>query len=135
MTLEEYNDDSCTELIGHGAWIKGLSSLICVLYNNRFNVDGCSSQLLEVLENGNVLFSNSLSGISSMSDSSTPEIKNHGFEILVTTYHDIWGSLYNASGLHLGNYLFAEGTTSIKVANSGIYILKIDGTSRKILIQ
>lgn len=58
LRLEEYTDDSCSNILGNGSWIIGLSSLKGILYNNRFEVDGFGSLLLEVSDNERILYSN-----------------------------------------------------------------------------
>lgn len=72
LRLEEYTDDSCLNILGNGSRIIGLSSLKGILYNNRFEVDGFGSLLLEVSDNEKILYSNMLSGILEITDPSIP---------------------------------------------------------------
>lgn len=135
LRLEEYTDDSCLNIIGHGSWIIGLSSLNGILYNNRFEVDGFSSRLLlEVSDDEKILYSNKQSGIIEMTDTSVPNIKVDGLDIYISVNDDMCGSIYSQSGVHMGDYKFSKTPTHIKLSNRGVYILKLENTSRKILV-
>lgn len=134
LRLEEYNDDSCLNIIGHGAWIIGLSSLNGILYNNRFEVDGFGSLLLEVSDDEKILYSNKHSGIIEITDTSIPNIKVDGLDIYISVNDDMCGSIYSQSGEHIGDYKFSKTPTHIKLSNRGVYILKLENTSKKILV-
>lgn len=135
LRLEEYTDDSCLNIIGHGSWIIGLSSLNGILYNNRFEVDGFSSRLLlEVSDDEKILYSNKQSGIIEITDTSIPNIKVDGLDIYISVNDDMCGSIYSQSGVHIGDYKFSKTPTHIKLSNRGVYILKLENTSRKILV-
>lgn len=137
LRLEEYKDDSCLNIIGNGSWIIGLSSLNGILYNNRFEIDGFSSKLLiEVSDNGKILYSNMQSEILEITDTSTPNIniKVDGFDICISVNEDICGSIYSQAGMHMGDYKFSKTPTHIKLSNRGVYILKLENTSKKILV-
>lgn len=135
LLLEEYTDDSCLNIIGHGSWIIGLSSLNGILYNNRFEVDGFSSRLLlEVSDDEKILYSNKQSGIIEITDTYIPNIKVDGLDIYISVNDDMCGSIYSQSGVHIGDYKFSKTPTHIKLSNRGVYILKLENTSRKILV-
>lgn len=134
LRLEEYTDKSCLNLIGNGSWIKGLSSLNGILYNNRFGVDGFSSFLLEVSDNERVLYSNIPSGILETTDTSIPNIKVDGLDLYISVNDDICGSIFSQAGVHIGDYKFSKAPTHIKLSNRGVYILKLENTSKKILV-
>lgn len=134
LRLEEYTDDSCLNIIGNGSWIIGLSSLNGILYNNRFEVDGFSSRLLDISDNERILYSNIQSGILEITDTSILNIKIDGLDISISVNDDICGSIYSQSGVHLGDYKFNKTPTYIKLSNRGIYILKLGNTSKKILV-
>lgn len=134
LRLEEYTDNSCLNIIGNGSWIIGLSSLNGILYNNRFEVDGFSSFLLEVSDNERILYSNIPSGILEITDTSIPNIKVDGLDIYISVNDDICGSIYSQAGVHIGDYKFSKTPTHIKLSNRGIYILKFENTSKKILV-
>lgn len=134
LRLEEYTDKSCLNLIGNGSWIKGLSSLNGILYNNRFGVDGFSSFLLEVSDNERVLYSNIPSGILETTDTSIPNIKVDGLNLYISVNDDICGSIFSQAGVHIGDYKFSKAPTHIKLSNRGVYILKLENTSKKILV-
>lgn len=134
LRLEEYTDKSCLNLIGNGSWIKGLSSLNGILYNNRFGVDGFSSFLLEVSDNERVLYSNIPSGILETTDTSIPNIKVDGLDLYISVNDDICGSIFSQAGVHIGDYKFSKALTHIKLSNRGVYILKLENTSKKILV-
>lgn len=134
LRLEEYKDDSCLNLLGNGSWIIGLSSLNGILYNNLFEADGISSLLLEVSDNERILYSNTPSGISERTDTSIPNIKVNGLDIYISVNDDICGSIYSQAGVHIGDYKFSKTPTHIKLSNRGVYILKLENTSKKILV-
>lgn len=134
LQLEEYTDNSCLNLIGYGSWIRGLSSLNGILYNNRFEVDGFSSSLLEVSDNERILYSDIPSGVLEITDTSIPNIKVDGLDIYISVNDDICGSIYSQAGVHIGNYKFSKTPTHIKLSNRGVYILKLENTSKKILV-
>jgi len=134
LRLEEYTDDSCLNIIGNGSWIIGLSSLNGILYNNRFEVDGFGSLLLEVSDNESILYSNMQSGILEITDTSIPNIKVDGLDIYISVDDDICGSIYSQAGVHIGDYKFSKTPTHIKLSNKGVYILKLENTSKKILV-
>lgn len=134
LSLEEYNDDSCSNIIGTGFWIKGLSSLNGILYNNRFGVDGFGSKLLDVSDSDRIIYSNKQSGILEITDSSIPNIRVDGLNIYVSVNDEICGSLYSISGEHIGNYKFGKTPAHITLPDRGIYILQIGNVSKKISI-
>lgn len=134
MLLEEYRDDSCSELLGTGSWIKGLSSLNGILYNNRFDVDGFCSKLLDVSVGGGILYSNRESGTKEMIEPPIPEITIDGLDIHITVNTEICGALYSMSGIKIGNYKFSRSPVVIKLSDSGIYILRIGNNSKKIFV-
>lgn len=134
LRLEEYKDDTCLNIIGHGSWIKGLSSLNGILYNNRFEVDGFGSLLLEVSDDEQILYSNKQSGIIEITDTSIPNIKVDGLDIYISVNNDMCGSIYSQSGEHIGDYKLSKTPTHIKLSNRGVYILKLENTSKKILV-
>lgn len=134
LLLEEYEDDTCSFMIGNGSWIKGLSSLNGFLYNNRFGVDGRVSKLLDVSDNGKILFSNTQTGVLEITDPSITNIKVNGLDIYISVNDDICGSLYSQDGMHMGNYKFSKTPTHIRLSNKGVYILKTGNTSRKIFV-
>lgn len=136
LTMEEFTDNSCSELIGHGTWIKGLSSLNGILYNNRFEMDGVRTKILsKVLDKGKIIFSNKSSGIIDISDCPNFNININGREILIDSNKAISGSIYSISGIHVGNYQFHNTPISIIVPNTGVYILNAGSISRKLLIN
>ena len=134
LQLEEYKDESCLNIIGHGSWIIGLSSLNGFLYNNRFEVDGFGSLLLDVSEDEKILYSNKHSGIIEITDTSIPNIKVDGLDIYISVNDDMCGSIYSQTGEHIGDYKFSKTPTHIKLSNRGVYILKLENTSKKILV-
>ena len=134
LRLEEYKDDSCLRILGHGSWIIGLSSLNGILYNNRFEVDGFGSVLLEVSDDEKILYSNKQSGIIEITDTSIPNIKVDGLDIYISVNNDMCGSIYSQSGEHIGDYKLSKTPTHIKLSNRGVYILKLENTSKKILV-
>lgn len=134
MTLEEYIDETCSVHLGHGIWLKGLSSLKGVLRNIGFNLDGIGSELLEVYENGQIIYSNNSSSVLEITDSATFDVKTDGLDIIVTAKSEIGGSLYSSTGIHLGDYRFNREWTRIRVPARGLYILKLGNVVEKILI-
>ena len=134
LRLEEYEDDSCLNFLGNGSWIIGLSSLNGILYNNRFEVDGFSSKLLDVSDYEKILYSNSHSGILEITDTSNLNIKIDGLDISISVNDEICGSLYSQAGVLIGDYKFHKSPTLIKLPNRGVYILKLKNTAIKILV-
>ncbi|MDE5652065.1 MAG: hypothetical protein K2I48_01195, partial [Muribaculaceae bacterium] len=124
LRLEEYTDDSCTTMIGNGSWIRGLSSVNGVLYNNRFEDDGFGSVLLDVRDNERIIYSNSQSGILETTDIASVEVKIDGLEISISVDDDVYGCIYSQTGLNIGEFRFSKTPTCIKLSNRGIYILR-----------
>lgn len=136
LTLEEFTNDSCSDSIGHGTWIKGLSSLNGILYNNRFEMDGVKSNiLLEVLDKNKTIFSNKSSGIIDIYNCPTLSINIKDRELLIVSNLEINGSIFSISGIYVGNYQFNEVPTSINITVPGVYILKYGTVSKIILIN
>lgn len=133
LRLEEYTDDSCLNILGDGSWIIGLSSFNGILYNNRFDVDGGGSILLDVSDNGRIIYSHQ-SGILETTDTPNLNIKIEGLNITVSANDDICGSIYSHTGVHMGDYKFSNTPTHIRLSTGGIYILKLDNISKKILV-
>ncbi|MDE6331126.1 MAG: hypothetical protein K2L80_00835 [Muribaculaceae bacterium] len=134
LRLDEYTDNSCSNLIGNGLWISGLSSLNGILYNNRFGVDGFGSKLLDVSLNERILYASSQSGISEITDSSEPNVRVDGLDIYISVNDDTYGTIYSQSGMHIGNYKFSKTPTHIRLSDKGVYILKLENSSLKLLV-
>lgn len=134
LLLEEYADDSCSNIIGRGSWIKGLSSLNGFLYNNRFEVDGFSSRLLDVSDNERILYTDKQSCILETTGHSIPDIKIDGLDVYISVDDEICGSLYFISGELIGKYKFSQIPAHIVLPDRGIYVLQVGKVSRKIMI-
>ena len=134
LQLEEYQDASCSKLIGNGTWIKGISSLNGVLYNNRFGVDGVNSLLLDVSDNNKIIYSHQQTAISELTDTLIPNIRIQGLDVYISVDGNIKGSLYAQNGVHLGNYMFNQTPTHVKLSSKGVYVLQLENKSVKILV-
>lgn len=134
LRLEEYNDASCTNIIGTGSWIKGVSSLNGVLYNNHFGVDGVNRLLLDVSDNHKIIYSNNRTGISETTDTPIPNIRIQDLDVYISVNGNISGSLYSQTGIQIGNYIFNQTPTHIKLSHKGVYILQLGNNAIKILV-
>lgn len=138
MELEEYEDETCIEPCGERNqenWIKGLSSMRGVLWNNRFDVLGGYGALLEVFDNETLIYLRGSVGVEGTTVDAIPEIKIDGCSVSVTTNVDSCGSLFSQSGQHIADHKFSETPTIINVPDSGIYIFKIGNFTKKIFIR
>ncbi|MCM1320207.1 MAG: hypothetical protein NC217_07490 [Muribaculaceae bacterium] len=134
MILEEYSDESCIQLLGNGIWLKGLSSLNGVLDNNYFGADGRSSKLIGIYNNDEPIYATNVSSIPEVTNSDTVNLKIDGCCLTVFTDKSVKGSIYSPSGIHIGDLVFDNQASSIQLPGSGIYILNIDGTTKKIYV-
>ena len=137
MSMEEYRDDSCSDILGKGTWLKGLSSLNGILYNNCFGIDGLGATLLlDVSDNEKNIYPNNSTGIVQARETLDPNfnIKIDGSNIEIFTSHETIGSLYDQSGVLIGEYRFSKTPTKITLPSKGIYILKSGNVSQKILV-
>ncbi|MDE6692346.1 MAG: hypothetical protein K2K05_03075, partial [Muribaculaceae bacterium] len=134
MALEELSDDTGSVMYGRGSWIKGLSSLDGLLNNIYFEAAGGGGILTEVIDNGTVIFTNPSCDSESIMDCRMPDIRIVGQEIVVSSDRDVCGTLHSQSGTHIGDYRFGDSCTHIRVPSPGVYILTIEGFSKKIMV-
>ena len=137
MSLEEYRDDSCSNKLGTGTWLTGLSSLNGILYNHCFDIDGFGATLLlDVSDNEKKIYPNISTGVVQATETLVPHfnIKIDGTDIKISTDHETIGSLYDQSGVLIGDYRFSKTPTSIALPSKGIYILKSGNITKKILV-
>lgn len=135
ILLEEYEDDNCSVRLRTGSWLKGLSSLGGFLFNNGFGLDGICSRLMEVSDNGNVIYSVPETGVSEVADLAVPSVRIDGLNVYVSMNDAARGSIYTLSGACLGNYSFGKTPTRIQLPEKGAYILKTGNISKKIFVR
>ena len=123
--------------MGTGTWLTGLSSLNGILYNHCFDIDGFGSTLLlDVSDNEKKIYPNISTGVVQATETLVPHfnIKIDGTDIKISTDHETIGSLYDQSGVLIGDYRFSKTPTSIALPSKGIYILKSGNITKKILV-
>lgn len=135
MILEEYKDELDDTFCTHGVWIKGLSSALGVTMNTYFERDGGGSCLIHAeAADGTVIYTDGTMGVNTTTDSSL-RITVNGNTAHVAADSEISGSLYSQAGLHIGDYRFNSTPTTILISEPGVYVLKTDATTHKILIK
>lgn len=130
MTIESYEDKSCTLKLGDGVWIKGLSSLDGIIYNT-FGLDGVKGKLIEVSANGTILYSDYPAGMVEALDDSTPDIRVSDKTICVNGGYNE-AAVYTIDGRLVA---IAHNNANIKVETDGIYIVRVDGTCHKVVVK
>ena len=134
MKMEEYDNEFCETYYGKGEWIKGLSSLKGFLWNLHFEALGGNGVLLDVTDNGTIIYSHDTTGVEAVAEAAEPQIRIDGNSLVVTANAPVDGAVYSASGIVVGNYSFGSDPTQIALPASGLYIVKIAKEARKIMI-
>lgn len=134
MSLEEFDSETCSQSLGTGSWIKGVSSTFGVTRNNRFNVDGSGSRLLEVSNGNEVIYSSGTTGITPGSIPSL-DIKVCGTDVQFSNIPEGEHlSVYTTDGNEVGRCVSAAGLARISLPGSGVYIIKVGGKLMKLHI-
>ncbi len=118
---------------GTFVWYKGLSSDLGLLWNNGCGVDGIGRKLMEVTYNGEVVYSNNTTSVENVS---TGGLKTsvRGKNVTVTNISKPERvELFSADGKLVRELVVGKGTANILLPANGIYILRIDGQTTKIV--
>ena len=133
MTMEEYNDSSCSLYYGKGVWIKGLGAKRGIVNNAYFEADGGGSTLLKVTDGDRVIYEHAPLSVASVSEESGLSVSIEGGNLLISAAEGSVAHLYSRSGMLIGTYSVGETPVSVPLPGKGVYILESDGAVRKII--
>lgn len=136
MQLEEYTDESCTICIAKGKWIKGVSSWSGVMYNNRFELDGIASYLIEARYNNDIVYKQNTTKINDTGDyGNGVSIEGKTVTLPISgraTVADVFG----IDGRHINSVRTAPlEKASVIMPHSGIYIVRVGDKTHKIAVK
>lgn len=129
------DDDGNPKFYDSGIWIKGIGSAEGVCNNFTIGYDGGGSKLLEVLHNGEIIYKESPSAISS-AKADDFNVRVEGRKIIINS--DVSGSLVeivSIDGSNLYQGVIGPEQVIIDVTESGIYVIKVGLSSKKILVN
>lgn len=134
MSLEEYNDETCSFLYGTGKWLKGLASENGLRYNNRFNMDGLGSTLLEAYNGSEVFYSKTVTDIANARPDGLG-VRIDGKNLCVSNAGGQEIALYTTDGVRIARTVAAGGTASLTLPGSGMYLLKVGDNVKKVMAK
>lgn len=135
MMLEEYPDESCTSHADTGIWIKGVSSVMGVLYNNRFGVDGIGRTLMKAYDGDKVIYEYDPAGAGNITDSDECRIQLEGMTVTVTASTPQDAMLYSNDGILLKKLQVSAQPSSFTLPQKGIYILRAGKQSHRLIAR
>lgn len=134
LVMEEYDDEDATECFGKGNWYAGIGSERGPLDNLYFDADGAYSRLTEVIYNGNEIFYPGAStSVATNVERGLITVKGS-----IVTIENMEGGqpifVFSTNGNIIGCKDSGVNPVSISLPQSGVYIIKMGSTTRKILI-
>lgn len=111
----------------YGYWVKGVGSLMGVLYNYHFLLDGFGGILLSVTNNGKAVFGASGASVEEAARMTGKWLKTSGMHISVESDDNF--TVYNTQGQQIGK---AKGTEGLTIPSHGIYIVCCNGNVCKV---
>lgn len=134
MSLEEYKDETCSNLYGTGKWLKGLSSENGLIYNTRFNMDGLSTTLIEAYNGSNIFYSSTVTDVANARQDGLG-VQIDGKNLSVSNAGGQEMALYTADGMRIVRTTATNGTASLTLPGSGMYLLKVGDTVKKVMVK
>ncbi len=144
MELEEYSDDSYEAnldaeperfKLGSGTWLKGVGSTQGVLWNAGFGMCGWGSRLMDVLFNGEILYSFYLSDVSCVRNDTNIQVSTNGLNLIVTTPdRNATVTVHSISGATIASSI-TGGRKEIPVSYPGIYLVNVNGQTQKVAVR
>ncbi|HCD77737.1 MAG TPA: hypothetical protein DEQ27_05370 [Prevotella sp.] len=136
MTMEEYFGDAPDVHKSEGTfvWYKGVSSSLGVLFNYGLGLDGLSTRLMKVANDGEVVYSYVPTSIGNVK-TATFKTKVNGLNV---TVDDIGSSdkvsLYTVDGKLVKEAVAKEGSVNMTLPGNGVYMLKVGTQAMKIVV-
>lgn len=137
LLIEKYLNDSDSMLLGSGKWLKGIGATIGIIENDRFNLEGTNSWLLEVSTADKVVFrANTTSSPTNEVCDNSVTVSTDGLNVSVYG-PELTGTLevYTCSGQHVASHPAHNGKATVALPAKGMYIVSVDNFSQKISVQ